>query len=271
MKNVNMKNVLLAILVSAYSLGACTSSDSGKEKKTTVSDSSATEKIGSYAAIDSQVASIRKSIPTLPYVRSLRYQKGDYSFDVSVYLKGSNPVSMFEDGNTGEYGYKQRSVYFIDDKPSFVFTAEKKINGKDFIYKETKSYLADGELVISLSRSAAESSELLNKPFKAENDTTNYVEVLKKMNRALDKSGEFDLPFNRITKLEDKSYLVLGKGQGQGYQSSLLILPDRNDEIIKKILTNPKEFEGKKLDVKWEYQNLKGNEQLIYNGVNAKN
>jgi hypothetical protein len=51
----------------------------------------------------------------------------------------------------------------------------------------------------------------------------------------------------------------------------LLILPDRNDEIIKKILTTPKEFEGKKLDVKWEYQNLKGNEELIYNGVNAKN
>src|SRR2546428_600882 len=233
-----MKKALLYLLSFTFYLVACTSSESGKEKKTSISDSTLNENADSYTAIDSQVNAIRKSIPTLPYVRSMRYERNDSSsFDVSVYLKGAKPVSMYEEDNSGEKGYKRRNIYFIDNKPAFAYTIEKVSHGKNNTFKETKSYMADGKLVISLSRTAIHSNELMNKTFEPENnDTTNYTEILKKMNSALDKSGEFDLPFSKIIKIGNNTYMVLSKASENGYHTNLLILPNKTDVMLKKIL-----------------------------------
>ncbi|SMO49297.1 hypothetical protein [Solitalea koreensis] len=268
-----MKKSLLFLSTLLIYLVACTHSESEKEKKITASDSTKNKTADSFTTIDSQVNAIQKSIPSLPYVRSMKYERNDSTtFDVSVYLNGANPVSMYEEINAGKKGYKRRTIYFIDDKPSFVSTTEKKVDGKNYIFKETKSYLDNGKLVISLSRSATHTSELMNKTFEPENnDTTNYNEILKRMNRALAKSGEFDLLFSKIKKVGNRTYLVLSKPSKDSYHTNLLILPGTKDIMIKKIQANPEKFEGKKLDVKWEYQNRNGSEQLIYNGVNAKN
>lgn len=264
-----MKQLVILVVV-ALTFVACTGEQKKKES-TTHADSVAvktTDNTALTASIDNYVSSIKSSIPKLNYKRSLQYSLGDYSFDVSVYYKDNKQVALFEEGHSGEVGYRRLNVFLENDKPVFAELAEKTSMGSNNQFTEAKIYMNGLKVIKAVERKSDMESKLLELPFSPFTaDTLGFASKADFLKSALDCSGIFDLPFLEIKKSGDKEYLVLGKKEANSYRVNLQILKD--DDLIKKLRANPEAYRGKKIDIHWSYENIKGYERLVYKSGSA--
>ncbi|POY37551.1 hypothetical protein C3K47_07240 [Solitalea longa] len=257
----------LAILLALLLLfGACSNQSKNKSDEKLIADSSATtESESDTVAIDRYVKEIKSKIPRLNYKRSLQYNLGDYTFDISTYFDNDNKqIALIEDGHRGEYGYRRLSVYYKNEHPVFAEVNEKAAMGSNNQYTEAKVYFKPNLKVIkALERKSLIENNIQDIPFTPfVPDTLGYVEKASFFKRVIDQTGEFDLPFEEIKKIDSREYLILGKNDPNSYHVKLLILAP--DSTIKKLKANQAAFKGKKLGLTWDYENSKGYESLVY-------
>lgn len=237
----------LIILTSLALLAIACTGEQKKKDKTTPMDSVQVKAIDDKAvtsAIDKYVASIKSAIPTLNYKRSLQYSLGDYTFDVSVYYKDNKQVALFEEGHSGEVGYRRLNVFLENDKPVFAELAEKTSMGSNNQFTEAKVYLNDLKVIKAEERKSNLESKLTEKPFTPfVADTLGFAAKADFLKNAIDCSGVFDLPFMEIKKSGNNEYLILGKADANSYKVILHII--KADELIKKLKANPQAYKGK--------------------------
>ncbi|UKJ06155.1 hypothetical protein [Solitalea lacus] len=259
-----MKLHIVFLLSASWYLAACTSGH--KPSETSKPDSLSVENTlgNQQLEIDKYVNAIKGELPKLEYKRSLRYNLGDFSFDVSVYYKNNKEVALIEDGHRGEFSYRRLNIYLKGDKPVFAELNEKTSMGSNNQFVEVKIYLDSGLKVLkAVERKSDEENKLANLPFSSFTpDTSGFAFKAAFLKRALDRSGEFDLPFYEIKQDKNIEYLVLGKNEEGSYWVNLQIV--KEDSVIKRLKMNQSQFKGKRLDVEWEYENIKGYERLVY-------
>ncbi|MCO4291655.1 hypothetical protein NF867_02090 [Solitalea sp. MAHUQ-68] len=246
-------------------LSSCSNESKDKKIDHSVNDSSArVNELADTLVIDKYVKEIKSKTPELTYKRSLQYILGDYTFDVSVYFKDGKQVVYVEDGHRSEQDYRRLNVFLKDEKPIYAELAEKITMGSNNEFREAKVYFNQKlEILKALERKTSKENKIQDIPFVPfKPDTTGYSAKTNFFRRAVDCTGEFDLPFEKIEKKDNKEYLILGKDDPNTYHVKLLI--EKSDSTIKKLKSSPIAFKGKKIDLEWEYKNSKGYEQLVY-------
>ncbi len=247
------------LIVTGFGLSSC---QNNSQKNAHLRDSlmavnSSDSSILLYAiSLDKQSASLKE-------MESPVYEKGDYLFYSTMFLKDSLPVIYQEFGDAGKYGFSDKR-YYLQNGELVLFTEKDKqaSSGEkpDYEFKESRFYFRNNVFLKAEERIANSDSSLTQTSFSLmdENLVDKNKQVnFKRLEDAVHGSGNFNLVFDRLQDLSSKKYLVLGSND---YESSYLV--KKPDSLIIKIGENPAAYKGRKLNVKYKRQGI----QMIYEG-----
>nr|MBC7611881.1 hypothetical protein [Pseudopedobacter sp.] len=257
-------NSLVFLLAANIFLSACNTSQqtSNHLKDSLLSTNSSDSTILVYAS------GLEKISPSLQQEESPVYTKGDYNFYVTIMSKDSLPVIYREFGDSGEYGYIDKT-YYLENGELVLYLEKSKqaLAGEkpNFQYKQSRIYFRNNVFLKAEERFAESDSLIKQTQFSLVDQ--NLVDKNKQfdfqtLQDAVHHSGDFNLTFDRIqSAARGKNYLVLSS-INSGYESSYQIT--KPDSIFANIQTNPDAFRGKKINIKYNREGT----HMIYKSAN---
>lgn len=246
-----IRHFLILIL---FTIASCTKNTD--ELKTYVTPGTiAAIKNGIIAFADSVTASSKRSTKQ----ESLIYTINDYSFHVSRYVRNSEVSLYIEHGYSASYGTVENRYYLKNGK--VVLFARNAHNPDSLLpYKAMREFYNNGDLVGSDQKVAKTVDELAVEEYKVNRPGYRDIQAdIKKLNDAIYQRGSFDLTLEGITEYPKARYLILSRNRFNSYRAALLI--EKEDDLIKSIISNPEKYKNRKLDLKWK---LKDPQQALY-------
>jgi hypothetical protein len=205
-------------------------------------------------------------IPISNNIKSLNYSSGDYTFQITKYLKNGVPFLYVEKGNSVEYGDTEKR-YYLKDNHLILVTEASHIKGNNPLYSFIRTYLVDNESVRT-ERRHANNQLALNKtafkPIPKQND--DFSSDLNKFEDAINQQNKFNLAFEGITESPKAKYIVIGSSEINGFRAPIKV--EKDDELIRELTSNSKNFIGKKLHINWK---MNHRNEVIYTSGSVKN
>ncbi|MRX48700.1 hypothetical protein GJJ64_16010 [Pedobacter sp. HX-22-1] len=199
------------------------------------------------------------------------YSKGDYAYFYSAYKKDGEPVIYQEYGDSGEYGFQEKT-YFLEEGEIVLYTEKSKLlipeSKGDYQHKESRYFYRNGIFLKAEEKSAANDSALLKLPFvKLDENLADEKKVFDftEIESALQGTGKYALTFNKLNTLNTKQYLMLSNNNLSIDVAYLIKTPD---SLINDIALQPALYKGKKLNIEFEKQ---GKTLMIYKSGSLSN
>ncbi|KHJ39168.1 hypothetical protein PBAC_07680 [Pedobacter glucosidilyticus] len=199
------------------------------------------------------------------------YSKGDYAYFYSAYKKDGEPVIYQEYGDSGAYGFQEKT-YFLEDGEIVLFTEKSKLlipeSQGDYQHKESRYFYRNGIFLKAEEKSAANDSALHKLPFvKLDENLADEKKVFDftEIENALQGTGKYVLTFNKLNTLNTKQYLMLSNNNLSIDVAYLIKTPD---SLINDIALQPALYKGKKLNIQFEKQ---GKTLMIYKSGSLAN
>jgi hypothetical protein len=199
------------------------------------------------------------------------YSKGDYTYFYSAYKKDGEPVIYQEYGDSGEYGFQEKT-YFLEDNEIVLFTEKSKLlipeSQGDYQYKESRYFYRNGIFLKAEEKSATSDSALYKLPFvKLDENLADEKKVFdfSELESAITGTGKYALTFNKLHSLNTKQYLILSSNNLSIDAAYLIKNPD---SLIHDITLQPSLYKGKKLNIVSEKE---GKTLMIYKSGSLAN
>lgn len=255
-----MKILLYLLLILSISACNSTNNKSGVSVKDSINATvSSEESIIIYA---NGLSNLKES---LEKTESPVFNQGNYTFYFVRYKKDGSPVIYEEYGNSGDYGFNNKTYYLENDEIVLYQEKSKQTilgDKPSFEFKDTRIFYRNA-IFLKADERFAESDSLLNsKPYtKVEENLIdkNKFYDFNRMEKGLNSSGEYALTFDRILN-QSPSKKLLVMNNSQGIEASYLI--KKPDSLIYILEEQPEIYKGSNLKIAYKRQGT----NMIYEG-----
>jgi len=206
--------------------------------------------------------SVNSLLPVSRISKSLVYYLGDYSFQITKYVKDNKPFLYIEDGNGSEHGNSRKYYYIKDNAINLIIESTSTLHDST-PFKTIKSYLKGDSVFYTHEKKGGDKSLTKNRPFtEIQTKPFTTITLIGFFEEALNQRGKFDLVFQGIADCAKAKYLIFSKDEFNAYRTPIKV--ELEDEFVHELSTNPLRYRGEEMDIDWHLDN--NNEAIYKNG-----
>ncbi|MCB9225122.1 MAG: hypothetical protein R2780_01310 [Crocinitomicaceae bacterium] len=211
--------------------------------------------------IDEYVASCLDTSKIYDILAGLRYSRNTETYQVTEYSKYDTAV-LNNSQEITEYSTIMMNYFYKEGLPVYIEEFKYMYEPDNVEVIERKIYLDGYDIIKAYERRAEFETEIDGKEFEEVTlDIADYD--LERPERAIHQEGEFELKFDDFLIINPESYLIL-ENKESGYGVALFII--EGDMLLDELYSEPKNYQGKTIEVFHEFMMMNGIERMIYRG-----
>jgi hypothetical protein len=192
------------------------------------------------ADIDQRVTEILKEDAVYDIAESMRFSKGNETYEVVEYAKGDT-LALHAEIHTTETFTVNRNIFYQEGVPVYITEYFVKNTTLEDPYLERKVYLDGSSIIEATERSAEFENDLEYATFKKAPASIAEFDF-ERPKSAINQEGDYEMRFGEFLIIEPQTYLIL-ENQNSGYDVALFV-PEEH-ELLTKMYANQEEYKGK--------------------------